>query len=59
MWTHLLEDGILQEIQGREDRVHAIMAYLKKQQKTMPLSKKINTVANMKGLQAEEKVVHV
>jgi hypothetical protein len=30
LWTHLLEDGTLQELQGKEDKLHVVMAYVKK-----------------------------
>jgi hypothetical protein len=29
LWTQLLEDGSLQDLQGREDKVHAVMEDLK------------------------------
>jgi hypothetical protein len=57
LWTQLLEDGSLQDLQGREDKVHAVMEDLKQRQKTMSLPEKIKTTAEMKSLQAEEKVV--
>jgi hypothetical protein len=37
LWTQLLEDRILQELQGKKDKLHAAMAYVKKQQRTMSL----------------------
>jgi hypothetical protein len=29
LWTQLLEDGSLQELQGKEEKLHAAMAYVK------------------------------
>jgi hypothetical protein len=29
LWTQLLEDGSLQELQGKEDKLHATMADVK------------------------------
>jgi hypothetical protein len=29
LWTHILEDGSLQELQGMKDKVHVVMKYLK------------------------------
>jgi hypothetical protein len=31
LWTQLLEDGILQDLQGQEDKFHATMVDVKKQ----------------------------
>jgi hypothetical protein len=53
----LLEDGSLQELQGKEDKLHATMEDVKQRQRTMSLPEKIKTTAEMKNLQAEEKVV--
>jgi hypothetical protein len=30
LWTQLLEDGRLQGMQGKEDKLHATMRYFKK-----------------------------
>jgi hypothetical protein len=51
LWTQLLEDGSLQEFQGKEDKLHATMEDVKKRQRTMPLLEKIKTVIEMKNLQ--------
>jgi hypothetical protein len=59
LWTQLLEDGILQELQGKEEKLHATMEDIKQQQRMMSLPKKIKTVTEMKTLQAEEKKVQV
>jgi hypothetical protein len=55
LWTQLLEDGSLQELQGKEDKLHATMADVKQRQRTMSLPKKIKTAAEMKNLQARRK----
>jgi hypothetical protein len=57
LWTQLLENGSLQELQGDKDKFHTIMVEVKKQQKTMSLPEKIKTAAKMKNLQTEEKMV--
>jgi hypothetical protein len=57
LWTQVQEDGSLQELQGKEDRVHASMEDLKQRQKTMSLPENIKTTAEMKSLQSEEKAV--
>jgi hypothetical protein len=57
LWTQLQEDGSLQELQGKEDRVHVAMVELKQKQKMMSLPEKIKTAAEMKSLQSEEKAV--
>jgi hypothetical protein len=31
LWTQLLEDGILQELQGKEEKLHAAMVDVKNQ----------------------------
>jgi hypothetical protein len=50
LWTHLLEDGILKDLQGREDKVHVVMVELKQQHKTLSLPEGINTTIEMKSL---------
>jgi len=57
LWTPLLEDGSLQELQGKEDKLHAAIGYVKQWQRTMSLLGKIKIVMEMKSLQAEEKEV--
>ena len=37
LWTQLLEDGSLQELQGQEDKLHATIEYFKQRQRTMSL----------------------
>jgi hypothetical protein len=48
--TQLLEDGILQELEGKEDKLHASMAYVKHRQRTMSLLENIKNAAEMKTL---------
>jgi hypothetical protein len=43
LWTQVLEDGSLQELQGKEDKLHAAMADVKQLKQTMSLPNKINT----------------
>jgi hypothetical protein len=45
----------LQELEGKEDRVHIAMRELKQRQKTMSLPEKIKTTVEMKSLQSKEK----
>jgi hypothetical protein len=59
LWTQLQEDESLQEMQGKEDRVHVAMADLKQRQKMMSLPEKIKRTVEMKSLQSEEKEVQV
>jgi hypothetical protein len=57
LWTKLLEDGILQEIEGKEDKFHTTIENVKKRQRTMSFQENIKAVIEMKNLHAEEKVV--
>jgi hypothetical protein len=46
LWTHLLEDGSLQELQEKEAKIHAAMAEVKQRQKIVSLPEKIKTTMN-------------
>jgi hypothetical protein len=59
LWTQFQEDGSLQELQGREDKVHVGMAELKHRQKMMSLPEKIKTTKEMKSLKEKEKAVQM
>jgi hypothetical protein len=54
LWTHLLEDGSLQELQEKESKIHAIMEEVKQRQKIISLPEKIKMTTEEKVLQAQK-----
>jgi hypothetical protein len=58
LWTQLLEYWSLQEMQGKEDKLHATMEDVKQRHRTMSLIENIKKTTEMKNLQAEEKAIH-
>jgi hypothetical protein len=57
LWTQLLEDGSLIELQGGEEKLHTTMVDVKQQQKMISMLEKIKIVVEMKTLEAEGKAV--
>ena len=57
LWTHLVEDESLQDLQEKETKIHTTMAEVKQRHKTMTLPDKIKTATELKSLQLEEKAL--